>query len=127
MTLARAQKSMKAHANTVKGIERYLDKKGVKYLDYFSFNEEDDDNFNYQAEYETLYEKVVIEKIFKHFNIDPRNDTDLSFNYFENDHDDRGWCGVFYEPEELSFSVDKVMNNDFSGLEQLWQYSTDKA
>lgn len=127
MTLARVQKSMKAHANTVKGIERYLDKKGVKYLDYFSFNEEDDDNFDYQAEYETLYEKVVIEKIFKHFNIDPRNNTDLSFNYFENDRDGRGWCGVFYEPEELSFSVDKVMNNDFSGLEQLWQYSKDKA
>lgn len=127
MTLARAQKSMKAHANTVKGIERYLDKKGVEYLDYFSFNEEDDDNSDYQAEYETLYEKVVVEKIFKHFNIVPRNDTDLSFNCFENDRDGRGWRGVFYEPEELSFSVDKVMNNDFSGLEQLWQYSKDKA
>lgn len=118
---------LKDSTNTVKDIERYLDKKGVKYLDYFSFNEEDDDNFDYQAEYETLYEKIVIAKIFKHFNIDPRNNTDLSFNYFENDHDERGWCGVFYEPEELSFSVDKVMSNDFSGLEQLRQYSKDKA
>lgn len=119
--------TFKDNASTVKDIERYLDKKDVKYLDYFSFNEEEDDNFDYQAEYETLYEKVVVEKIFKHFNIDPRNNTDLSFNYFENDRDGHGWCGVFYQPEELSFSVDKVMNNEFSGLEQLWQYSKNKA
>ena len=51
--------TFKDNASTVKGIESYLDKKGVKYLDYFSFNEEDNDNFDYQAEYETLYEKVV--------------------------------------------------------------------
>ena len=81
------QRSYKAHANTVKGVEKYLNNS--------SFNEEDSDNFKYQAEYESLYEKVVVKKIFKHFNINPNNDTDLSFNYFENDHDNRGWQGVF--------------------------------
>ena len=94
-TLMKKQRSYKAHANTVKGVEKYLNKRGIAYLDYSSFNEEDSDNFKYQAEYESLYEKVVVKKIFKHFNINPNNDTDLSFNYFENDHDNRGWQGVF--------------------------------
>lgn len=33
------------------------------------------------------------------------------------------WYGVFYEPESIIFKLDKVLKNDFSGLEELKDYA----
>lgn len=33
------QRSYKAHASTVKGVEKYLNKRGIAYLDYASFSQ----------------------------------------------------------------------------------------
>lgn len=57
-----------------------LDKAGVEYLDFDAYNEEEYSE-KYQAEYVKLFDEVVVDTIFKHFNVDPQ-DTEIGFNYF---------------------------------------------
>lgn len=106
---------------TVRGTLSFLDKNDVKYLDFTSFNEEGFDQ-RYVDQYRTLYNKVIVKKLFKHFDILPFNN-DVIFNFFGRDDNSHNWYGVFYEPEELTFDLKKVLKGDFSGLEELRNYS----
>lgn len=65
---------------TVRGTINFLNKNGVKYLDFTAFNEEEFSR-HYVAQYETLYNKVIVNKLFKHFDILPFNN-DVIFNFF---------------------------------------------
>lgn len=105
---------------TVRGTIKFLNKSAVKYLDFTAYNEEEF-NQRYVSQYETLYNKVIVKKLFKHFDILPFNN-DVIFNFFGRD-DNSNWYGVFYEPEELTFDLNKVLKGDYSGLEELKKYS----
>lgn len=105
---------------TVRGTLKFLKKQGVKYLDFTTFNEEDYDP-KYQEQYEFLYNKIVVKKIFKHFGILPFNN-ELIFNFFG--YEDGHWYGSFYEPDGVTFDLKKVLHNDFSELEYLKEYAT---
>lgn len=106
---------------TVRGTINFLNKNGVKYLDFTAFNEEEFSQ-HYVAQYETLYNKVIVNKLFKHFDILPFNN-DVIFNFFGREDNSKNWYGVFYEPEELTFDLNKVLKGDYSGLEELKNYS----
>lgn len=101
---------------TVHNVIKYLNKHNINYLDFDAYNEEEINN-RFQQQYITLYNEVIVDGLFKHFHIEPLNNDPIIFNFFEKD---KGkWYGVFYEPNELTFSLNKVLNNDFSDLERL--------
>lgn len=106
---------------TVRGTIKFLNKSAVKYLDFTAYNEEEF-NQRYVSQYETLYNKVIVKKLFKHFDILPFNN-DVIFNFFGRDDNSKNWYGVFYEPEEVVFDINKVLKGDYSGLEALRKYS----
>lgn len=88
-----------------------LDEVGVEYLEFDSYNEEDYSE-KYQPEYIDLFEEIVVNKIFKHFGIDPL-DNETSVNYFAKE---KGkWIVSFYEPEVCT-TIEKILNNDYSEL-----------
>lgn len=97
---------------------KFLEKNGVQYLDYTAFNEKEFDN-RFMQQYEILYQKVIVKKLFKHFDILPLNNEAI-FNFFEKNNGK--WYGVFYEPDVI-FELNKVLKNDFTGLEELHDYS----
>ena len=91
-----------------------LDKAGVEYLGFNTYNEEEYSE-KYQAEYVELFYEVVVDRIFKHFNVDPQ-DTEIGFNYFVKENGK--WFVSFYEPEELA-TIDDILDNDYSSLKEL--------
>ena len=106
----------------IENIINFLDRKGVTYLDYFAFNEVEDN-----SEYVNLYRKqylnlrdTVVNKIYSYFDINPDYD-DVSFEYFGHDNSNKSWYGAFDKPK-LYFDIDKVLEGDYSQLEELKKY-----
>ena len=91
-----------------------LDKAGVEYLQFDAYNEEDYSE-KYQSEYIDLFEEIVVNKIFKHFGIDPQ-DNETIVNYFAKEN---GKLFVsFYEPEAIA-TIEDILNDDYSALKEL--------
>lgn len=101
-------------ANKVNDILDKLDKVGVEYLQFDAYNEVDYSE-KYQSEYIDLFEEIVVNKIFKHFGIDPL-DNETIVNYFGKENGK--WFVSFYEPE-VDTTIDKILNNDYSDLKEL--------
>lgn len=91
-----------------------LDKAGVEYLQFDAYNEVEYSE-KYQQEYEELFEEIVVERIFKHFGINPQ-DNETIVNYFAKENGK--WFVSFYEPD-VDTTIVKILNNDYSDLEEL--------
>lgn len=104
----------KLTVNKVNDILDKLDKAGVEYLQFDAYNEEDYSE-KYQSEYIDLFEEIVVNKIFKHFGIDPL-DNGTVVNYFGKENGK--WFVSFYEPA-VDTAIDKILKNDYSNLEEL--------
>lgn len=91
-----------------------LDKAGVEYLQFDAYNEEDYSE-KYQSEYIDLFEEIVVNKIFKHFGIDPQ-DNETIVNYFAKENGK--WFVSFYEPEAIA-TIEDILNDDYSALKEL--------
>ena len=100
-----------------KKLLNYLDDQRVKYLDYSAYNEEEH-NEKYQKEYIQLFNLLIVNGIFKHFDIDPQNNETI-FNFFgkENDH----WYVNFYEPEEELILVEDIFNNNLDKYKSVFK------
>lgn len=92
-----------------------LENSGVKYLEFDAYNEEEYSE-KYQDEYIDLFEEVVVNHIFKHFNIDPQNNATI-VNYFAKENG--RWYVSFYEPDELIGHFDKILVENYSELSEL--------
>lgn len=103
--------------NRAKELLNYLDNQKVKYLDYSAYNEEEHDE-KYQKAYIELFNLLIVNGIFKHFDIDPQNNETI-FNFFgkENDH----WYVNFYEPEEELILVEDIFNNDLDKYKSIFK------
>ena len=99
--------------NRTKEILTYLDNENIQYLDYSAYNEEEHDE-KYQKAYIELFNLLIVNGIFKAFNIDPKNN-EIIFNFFgkENGH----WYVNFYEPEEELILVKDIFNNHLAKYE----------
>ncbi|WPU43562.1 hypothetical protein [Limosilactobacillus reuteri] len=91
-----------------------LDRAGVECLQFDAYNEVEYSE-KYQQEYIDLFEKIVVNRVFKHFNIDPQNNETI-VNYFGKE--DGKWFVSFYEPA-VDTTIDKILKNDYSDLEEL--------
>lgn len=100
--------------NRVNAILDKLDKAGVEYLQFDAYNEEDYSE-KYQSEYIDLFEEIVVNKIFKHFGIDPQ-DNETIVNYFAKENGK--WVVSFYEPEAIA-NFEDILNGNYSALKEL--------
>lgn len=100
--------------NRVNAILDKLDKAGVEYLQFDAYNEEDYSE-KYQLEYIDLFEEIVVNKIFKHFGIDPQ-DNETIVNYFAKENGK--WFVSFYEPEAIA-NFEDILNGNYSTLKEL--------
>lgn len=100
--------------NRVNAILDKLDKAGVEYLQFDAYNEEDYSE-KYQSEYIDLFEEIVVNKIFKHFGIDPQ-DNETIVNYFAQENGK--WFVSFYEPEAIA-NFEDILNGNYSTLKEL--------
>ena len=100
--------------NRVNAILDKLDKAGVEYLQFDAYNEEDYSE-KYQLEYIDLFEQIVVNKIFKHFGIDPQ-DNETIVNYFAKENGK--WFVSFYEPEAIA-NFEDILNGNYSTLKEL--------
>ena len=103
--------------NRTKELLNYLDNQRVKYLDYSAYNEEGHDE-KYQKIYIELFNLLIVNGIFKHFDIDPQNNETI-FNFFgkENGH----WYVNFYEPEEELILVKDIFNNHLDKYKSIFK------
>lgn len=103
--------------NRAKELLNYLNNQKVKYLDYSAYNEEEHDE-KYQKAYIELFNLLIVNGIFKHFSIDPKNNETI-FNFFgkENDH----WYVNFYEPEEELILVEDIFNNNLDKYKSIFK------
>lgn len=99
---------------TIKGILDKLDKAGVEYLQFDAYNEEDYSE-KYQSEYIDLFEEIVVNKIFKHFGIDPQ-DNETIVGYFAKENGK--WIVWFNEPEATA-TFEDILNGNYSSLKEL--------
>lgn len=83
---------------------KYLEDHHVDYLDYNTFNEEEDDNPTYQKQYNDLFDELIMPYFYNKLGIKP-DDPSLTFNFFE--HDDGHWYLVFYNPE-VAIKLDDI-------------------
>ena len=101
-------------ANQVNVIVDKLDRAGVEYLQFDAYNEEDYSE-KYQSEYIDLFEEIVVNKIFKHFGIDPQgNETIVGYFAKENGK----WIVWFNEPEATA-TFEDILNGNYSSLKEL--------
>lgn len=100
--------------NRVNAILDKLDKAGVEYLQFDAYNEEDYSE-KYHLEYIDLFEEIVVNKIFKHFGIDPQ-DNETIVNYFAKENGK--WFVSFYEPEAIA-NFEDILNGNYSTLKEL--------
>lgn len=63
---------------------------------------------------------TVVNKIYSYFDINPDYD-DVSFEYFGHDNSNKSRYGAFDKPK-LYFDIDKVLEGDYSQLEELKKY-----
>lgn len=101
-------------ANQVNVIVDKLDREGVEYLQFDAYNEEDYSE-KYQSEYIDLFEEIVVNKIFKHFGIDPQ-DNETIVGYFAKENGK--WIVWFNEPEATA-TFEDILNGDYSALKEL--------
>lgn len=101
-------------ANQVNVIVDKLDKAGVEYLQFDAYNEEDYSE-KYQSEYIDLFEEIVVNKIFKHFGIDPQ-DNETIVGYFAKENGK--WIVWFNEPEATA-TFEDILNGNYSSLKEL--------
>lgn len=102
---------------------KYLDHKGVYFLQFDSYNEEEDGNFSYVKEYNSLIQNLIFNKIFKHYGISIEKYQKGEINDFYFDHfflaeaDDK-WFGKFMAGDEVVyFEVDPILEGDYSELD----------
>lgn len=109
----------------IKDTLNFLVDKGVYSLQQDSYNEEDDMNYKYVDQYNSLYQELIVGKIFKHFGIDANLYKkglfgDFYFDYFFYADDDISWFGKFMIGDEpVYFEIDSVLDRDFSDLNEL--------
>lgn len=103
--------------NRVNDILAKLDKAGVEYLQFDAYNEEDY-SAKYQSEYIDLFEEIVVNKIFKHFGIDPQNNETV-VGYFAKENGK--WLVWFNEPEATA-TFEDILNGHYSSLKELQKF-----
>lgn len=86
----------------------YLTNHHVKYLDYTTYNLQDDDDPKYQEQYEYLFDYILVPKFFKALNLNITN-LSLVFNFF--DYENNQWYANFYEPE-LCVAIKDIFKDD---------------
>lgn len=69
----------------------------------------------YQSEYIDLFEEIVVNKIFKHFGIDPQ-DNETIVGYFAKENSK--WIVWFNEPEATA-TFEDILNGNYSSLKEL--------
>lgn len=84
--------------------------KGVNYLDFDNYNEEDDNNSPYRKDYVDLFNSIIVDRLFKHFNIMPQNNNAI-FNFFE--YYQGQWYATFYEPI-VTIPVNTILKNEYN-------------
>lgn len=105
-------------ANSVKSILKSLSDKGIDEIDDDAVIGEPNAP-RYFNLFNKLYEQIIVNTIFDHFNIHEEYDTNVMFKCFAEN--DGKWFGYFYQPD-IKFSVDKVLEHDFSDLKSLDHY-----
>ena len=108
----------KMEANSVKSILKSLSDKGIDEIDDDAVIGEPNAP-RYFNLFNKLYEQIIVNTIFDHFNIHEEYDTNVMFKCFAEN--DGKWFGYFYQPD-IKFSVDKVLEHDFSDLKSLDHY-----
>lgn len=69
--------------------------------------------------YESLFDAIVVDRLFKHFDIKPLHNATI-FNGFAYD-DAQGWVATFYEPDCI-VKVDDILNSRFDQLDEFQQF-----
>lgn len=88
-------------------IFKYLEDHHVNYLDYNTFNEEEDDNPTYQKQYNDLFDELIMPYFYNKLGIKP-TDPALTFNFIE--HEDGHWYLIFYNPE-VAIKLDDIKDD----------------
>ena len=101
-------------ANNVNDILDKLDKAGVEYLQFDAYNEVEYSE-KYQSEYIDLFEEIVVNKIFKHFGIDPL-DNETIVGYFAKE---SGKWLVWFNNPEATATFEDILNGNYSSLKEL--------
>lgn len=100
--------------NKVNDILDKLDKAGVEYLEYEGYNDNDYSG-EYQSEYIDLFEEIVVNKIFKHFGINPEEKEPIvTFSVKE----DGKWVVGFVKPKVIA-TIEDILSGDYSALKEL--------
>lgn len=103
--------------NNVNSILDKLDKAGVEYLQFDAYNEVEYSE-KYQSDYIDLFEEIVVNKIFKHFGIDPL-DNETIVGYFAKEN---GKWLVWFNNPEATATFEDILNDDYSDLVELSNY-----
>lgn len=103
--------------NRTKEILAYLDNEKVQYLDYSAYNEEEYDE-KYQNAYIKLFNLLIVNGIFKYFNIDPSNNETI-FNFFSKENDQ--WYVNFYEPDKELIPIKDIFSNNLDKYEPIFK------
>lgn len=101
-------------ANNVNDILDKLDKAGVEYLQFDAYNEVEYSE-KYQSDYIDLFEEIVVNKIFKHFGIDPL-DNETIVGYFAKEN---GKWLVWFNNPEATATFEDILNGNYSSLKEL--------
>ena len=105
-------------ANKVNDTLDKLDKAGVEYFQFDAYNEVDYSE-KYQSEYIDLYidlfKEIVVNKVFKHFGIDPLDNATI-VSYFAKENGK--WIVWFNEPE-VTATFEDIFNGNYSSLKEL--------
>lgn len=107
----------------IKDIFNYLNQKGVYFLQYDSYNEEEDGNFSFVKQYKLLMQNLIFDKIFKHYGISVEKYqkgeiSDFYFDYFFLAEADDRWFGKFMVgDEEVYFEINPIIEGDYSELD----------
>lgn len=117
--MKKLHKSLKAHANTSIGVMHYLNRKNIATIDWCSVNNEDEERFEYMGDYQRLAKDTLV-KLDRHFGIKYWHN-DIDFLNFEYSPEKHAWLGVFADPENLTFTVNKILKGDYSELEDAFR------
>lgn len=103
--------------NKINSVLNKLDKAGVEYLQFDAYNNKDYSE-KYRSEYIDLFEAIVVNKIFKHFGIDPQNNETV-VGYFAKENGK--WLVWFNEPETTA-TFEDILNGDYTSLKELQKF-----
>lgn len=103
----------------IKNILTKLEQDNIVYLQFDNYNDQDDNP--YQEDYVDLFNSLVVDRLFKHFKINPQINSTI-VEAFEYDLDYKSWSIIFYEPDTI-VQVDDLLKRHYSQYNLFRRYA----